>query len=496
MSVRASLPDDNREAIMKTVIKGGHIVAYDGSEHRLIRDGTVTFEDDRIIHVGKHHAGEVDATIDAGGKLVCPGFINLHTHLLFEAGGRYMPDVGRTDLFGNTYFNYQLPLPGRKGYYEGERADLGGRYAALSVLKSGATTVVDCGISVKDPERLVDVLGEIGIRAYIAPSFRSAETIGDAQGRIVYDWNEEKGMQGLDRAIRFIKRFDGAHNARIRGMIVPMQADTCSEKLLREAKTAASDLGVRIQIHTAQNVREFMEIIRTRRKTPVEFLSSVGLLGPEVTLAHCIIVSGHSWANYPFGDDLKIISDAGSSVAHCPIVFARRGLALESFAEYLKTGINMGIGTDSYPNDILDEMRVAYLTCKLAEKSFAAGSCGQIFNAATLGGARALGRDDLGRIAPGAKADITIVDLCKLHFGPIRDPIKALVILATGQDVDTVIVDGRTLFQDGQVVGIDEQELLKEVQDSAEKAWAMAPEMNWDGKSLDEVSPMTFKLWE
>ena len=481
---------------MKTAIKGDYIVAFDGTEHRILRDGIVVFEDDRITHVGRDYSGEVDATIDGKGKLICPGFINIHTHLLYEAGGRYMPDVGRNDVFGNTYFNYQLPLPGRTGYYESETAELGGLYAAACVLKGGATTVVDSGAVVKDPDRLVDVLGELGIRAYMGLGFRSAETVADKQGRIIYDWNEDRGMEKFKAAVDFIKKHDGNYNSRIKGMLFSSQADTCSEKLLRETKAAAADLDVCIQIHTGQNGREFKEILWRTRKTPVEYLDSVGLLGPEVSLAHCIFITGYSWAAYPFGDDLKIIADAGASVAHCPLVFARRGLALESFERYLKAGVNMSIGTDSYPNDILDEMRVAYLACKLVEKSFAVCTCGDIFNAATLGGAKYLGRDDLGRIEPGAKADFTIIDLTQIHIGPIRDPIKALITMATGKDVDTVIVDGRTVVQGGRVVGLDEEQFLADVQESADRSWAMAPEMNWDGKSLDEVSPLTFKLWE
>ena len=480
---------------MKTVIKGGHIVAFDGREHRILNDGSVVFEDDKITHVGKTFSGKTDSQIDAQGKLVCPGFIDIHTHLLYEAGGRYTPDVGRTDTFGNTYFNYHLPLPGHKGYYEGETADLGGLYTALCVLKGGATTVVDSGVVVEDPDRLVDVLGGLGIRAYLGRGFRSGDTLADQQGRVIYDWNEKRGMERFRDAIEFIKKHDGKYNGRIKGMLFPSQADTCSEKLLRDTKAAAAELGIQIQIHTAQNGREFKEILWRTRKTPVEFLASVGLLGPEVSLAHCLFVTGHSWAAYPFGDDLKIIADSGASVAHCPIVFARRGLAMESFHRYLKAGINMSIGTDSYPNDILDEMRIAYLACKLTEKSFAVCTCGDIFNAATLGGANFLGREDLGRISVGAKADFTVVNLTQIHFGPIRDPIKALITMGTGKDVDTVIVDGRTLVQGGRVMGVDEDKVLGDIQRSAEKSWARAPEVNWDGRSLDEVAPQTFKPW-
>ena len=479
------------------MIKGGWIIAFDGMQHRLIENGVVAYENDRIVHVGKRSIDDdFEQIVNAEGKLVSPGLINCHTHLLYEAGGRYTPDVGRTDLFGNTYFNYQLPLPGATGFYEGECADIGGRYAAACVLRSGATTVVDSGAVVEDPDRLVDVLGEMGMRAYVGLGFRSANTLADKKGRIVFDWNEKRGLTALAAAGSFIQRHHGRYDGRIQGMLFPWQADTCSKKLLRAARATAEELGVRIQIHTAQNGREFKEILWRNRRTPVEFLADAGLLGPDTSLAHAIFVSGHSWAAHPFGDDLKLIADSGTSVAHCPVVFARRGLSLESFQRYLDAGINMTIGTDTYPNDVLEEMRTAYVTAKLADRSFSVASSGDIFNAATLGGAKFLGRDDLGRIAPGAKADIIVIDLKKLHFGPIRDPLKALLTMASGRDVEYVIVDGRTLVQDGRIRGLDESALLNKVQKSAEKSWSMTAQVNWEGKDLEEISPLTFLPWD
>src|ERR687898_850777 len=114
-------------------------------------------------------------------------------------------------------------------------------------------------------------------------------------------------------------------------------------------------------------------------------------------------------------------------------------------------------------------MRWASMMCKVMEHDFTVATAADVFNAATLAGARALGRDDIGRLAPGAKADLVILNMQSLRIGPYRDPIKALVNCGTGDDVETVIVDGRTVVEAGRVAGVDEAALRREAQDEAER---------------------------
>src|SRR4030081_2636771 len=119
----------------------------------------------------------------------------------------------------------------------------------------------------------------------------------------------------------------------------------------------------------------------------------------------------HSWAHYPYVDDLQMLADSGASVAHAPQKYAKMGIMLESFERYRQLGINVALGTDTFPQDMIAEMRLAGLMCLFAEGNFRVGKALDVFDAATLGGAKALGRDDLGRLAAGAKADIVLVDL-------------------------------------------------------------------------------------
>jgi cytosine/adenosine deaminase-related metal-dependent hydrolase len=154
----------------------------------------------------------------------------------------------------------------------------------------------------------------------------------------------------------------------------------------------------------------------------------------------------------------------------------------------------MGIGTDTYPKDIISDMRYAALASRVADKSFLAGHPRDVYNAITLGGAEMLGRDDLGRLQKGAKADIAIINLRDIAFGAVRDPIRSLMETAVSRDVRTVIVDGETLVDGGKYLRLNEEELLQRVQVKGEQVWDSVPRWHWTGKLIDDVVPLSFKM--
>jgi 5-methylthioadenosine/S-adenosylhomocysteine deaminase len=474
---------------MKTLIHGGDVVAHAAGGHRLLRNGALVFEDDRVTFVGRAFAGPVDRRIDASGKLVIPGLVNIHCHADVEAGGRLIADVGRRDYFHTGFLNYYGARKGAMSLGPRQDPDVGGRFAMAEMLRNGCTTVVDIGVAAESHARIA---GELGLRAYVSPAYKSAEYVVDAAGRLSYEEHEAEGVAGLERAKEFIRKHAGAHGGRIQGMLFPYQVDTCSPALLRATRKAADELGVGIEIHAGQNLLEFHEILRRHTMTPVEYLADTGLLGPDAIVGHCIISTAHHLAALPGGRDLEVLAQTGASVAHCPLVFARGGNALESFAKYRRAGINVGLGTDTYPRDLISEMRWASNLCKIVERDFTVATAADVFSAVTLGGARALRRDDLGRLAPGAKADIVLIDMRSFRMGPYRDPIKALVQCGTADDVDRVIVDGKTVVEDGHVVGLDEAALLAQAQAEADRLWSTVPEWHWQGLTADQLSPQSF----
>lgn len=482
-----------------TVIRGGWIVAYNGTEHRILRNGVIVISGDTIKEIGTKYNGAADNTIDASNDLVIPGLVNCHVHVSSMAGDRMILDEGRRDVFRSGFLNY-YPTRGVNGpsmsSFEDPESVI--RYSLASLLRFGSTTIVEIGAEFSgSPKLFTEIAGELGIRLYTCPGFNSASHYWDQGGRHHMHWDEDAGIRGLEKAVEYIRHWDGSYNGRVKGILVPHEFHASTHDLLRRTKSAAQDLNVGITLHLAESVMEYHDTIRSQGKSPIQVLADLEFLGPEVILGHCVYIAGHSATAYSpyYQDDLKTLAATHATVAHSPLVFGRRGVALESFQRYLDAGVNVAIGTDSYPQDILDELKFVSILGKVTDRAFDNARARDVFNAATLGGAKALGRDDLGRLAPGAKADIVIVDLSKLRVGPFLDPIKALVHCGNGEIVDTVMVGGKILVSGGAVVDWDEVELLQKVRASADSMWQHFSEFHYDNNKLQEAYPPAFKLW-
>jgi 5-methylthioadenosine/S-adenosylhomocysteine deaminase len=251
-------------------------------------------------------------------------------------------------------------------------------------------------------------------------------------------------------------------------------------------------LAVPIHIHAGGNFREFLEILNKHRKPVAEYLADTGILGPRTTLGHMAITGGHSRVDYPRGDELQILADTGATIGHCPHKCAKMAFAMESFDQYLAAGVRIGLGTDTYPLDIVSEMRYASLISRLVDRKATGARPADVFNAATIGGANALGRPDLGRLAAGCKADLVIIDLRTTRYGPARDPINALVEYGGGADVETVIVDGEVVIENGRSTRIDDDALFAQAETGAKRAWDSWAARDWNSRNVDQIIPPAF----
>ena len=477
---------------MKIRIDGGVVVAWSGAGHEIVPDGSVTIENDKIAAVGTDRSQPVDKVIDASGKIVSPGFVNLHVHSQLNVGDYLLADVTRKDYLTANWFVFGAPLKEKVASPPAPAVAIGRKFALFSALKNGSTTVLDPGGGPGAFDEYVAIVGRQGGRVYFSPPYRSSDIFTDVRGRHYYEEREDKGRPGLKRAVEFIKQYQGAHHGRIQGILNPAQAETCEPSLLEESAAAARELDVPIHIHAGGNTREFLHILNTYRKPVVEYLAGTGILGPRTTLGHMAITGGHSRIDYPRADELKLIAESGATVGHCPHKCAKMAFAMESFDQYVAAGVKIGLGTDTYPLDIIAEMRYASLISRLVDRNASGARPADIFNAATVGGADALGRKDLGRLAPGAKADVVIVNLRTTRYGPVRDPINALVEYGSGADVDTVLVDGEIVIANGRSTRIDEDELFAQAEAGAKRAWDSWADRDWNGRSTEDINPPAF----
>jgi len=474
----------------RLAIRAGWVVAFDGRQHRILRDGVVVLEGDRIVHVGRTYEGAADEGVDARDRVLTPGLISTHAHIGGSPLDRsFIEDRGNPQFWYSGLFE-MLPVRGEAQDEEAGRACVD--FSMAELLRGGVTTVMEIGGL---GEYVVERAAHYGLRVYMGLTFRSGRWLTRDGRRVVWEWNEEDGRRGLRRAQEFFDKHDGAHGGLVRCYFSPAQVDTCSADLLREAKRQADAAGRPFTLHTSQSVVEFNEMLQRHGKTPVAWLDELGVLGSNTVLGHAIIIGGSSWTNYPAGD-VGLLAEAGCTVAHAPWVFARRGVVMESFALYRAAGINVALGTDTNPQSVIEAMRWAAVCSKIVERNTQATTAADVFDAATLGGARALGRDDLGRIAAGATADLVLWKASSWNMTPLRDPIKNIVYNATAEDVDRVWVGGRLVVDGGRVLAADERAILAALQAGGERMWPRMKQFDWASRDADELSPLSYPEWE
>jgi cytosine/adenosine deaminase-related metal-dependent hydrolase len=175
-------------------------------------------------------------------------------------------------------------------------------------------------------------------------------------------------------------------------------------------------------------------------------------------------------------------------------VFCRRGIALHTIGRYVRAGITVGLGTDTFPHNFIDEMRTACYSARVLSGDFAAASTAEAFNAATIGGATVLKRADLGRIATGCKADFSLVQLDHPYMQPLREPLRSLIYSASDRAIRDVYVDGVQVVDHGEVLNIDVEAALAGLCQAQQQTMASVHERDWAGRSIEQMSPMVFPL--
>jgi 5-methylthioadenosine/S-adenosylhomocysteine deaminase len=463
------------------------IVAWDeGAKcHAYLRDADVVFAGNTIVHVGRGYEGRVDVEVDGRQRLVMPGLVNIHAHPSGEPLRKGITDETRSPGFHHSSLYEFLTVFDNDA--EGRLASL--QVALSELLLSGCTTVTDLSLPY---EGWLDALGASGMRAVVAPGFRDARWQTRDGHTLEYVWDEAAGREAFEIARQTIDRAEQHSSGRLTGMVYPAQIDTCSAQTLRDAYDYAEERDLPWQTHAAQSMTEFHEMQRRHGKTPIQFMHDTGVLGARTIIGHGIFLDHHPWLHWTSRGDLALLADNAVNVAHCPTVFARRGITLRTFGEYVRRGINLGMGTDTYPHNFIEEMRAAAYYARVIAESVDDLNTSDVFNAATVGGARALGRDDIGRLAPGCRADVVLVDISEPSMMPLREPLRSLIYVAADRAVRDVYVDGLQVVADGKVLSMDYAAASEALQAAQARSLARTADLDWAGRSDEEMAPMVF----
>lgn len=428
-----------------TAIFGSYVLTRRDGVQDVLRDHWVLLEGSRIAAVTRTRP-LADQIFDRPGRFVLPGLLNLHNHCFSEAVARSHTEDGNGRR-NNQSIVYTVLLPltkrGADILSPAERLDIA-RLGILQLLKGGATTVME-PFRNTIPE-MFEAAAEMGIRFYGAPYlFSTSDAQAGADGVVRYHGDD--GQADLDTWNTLHQRWHGEASGRIRLAMSPHATDTCGPDLLRECARRARELEVPITTHLAQSQAEVATIGRRHGgQTPAEYLDGLGLLAPDLLAAHCIASSD---------DDLRLMAARGATVLNCPRVFARTGTSA-AFGRFAGHGVRTVVGTDGYNMDLLGELNAASMISKIAAGDATVASSPALIDAVTATAAAAIRRPDLGVIAPGATADLTVVDMTHPQFQPLFDPRRGLIALANRADIDLVVVDGRLLVSGGQYLHADE----------------------------------------
>ncbi len=466
------------------------VIAWDEGSGRQSyrRDVDVVFSGDRIAFIGRDYAGMADRVIDGSARLVMPGLINIHSHPEHEP------------LYRGIREEHGLPSMHMTGLYERSQAmsapddearAASAEFAYCELLRSGVTSLVD--VSPPWPG-WVELFARSGMRGFLAPGYASARWSMADDHELHYAWDEARGRAGFAAALDIIDAAIADSCGRLSGIVSPMQIDTCTADLLRDSREAARERALPFTVHVAQSVIEVREMIRRHGQTPVQWAHSLGILGPGAILGHALYLDTHSWIRWWTKTDLAILGDSGTAVAHCPTPFARYGHVMENFGDYLRAGVTMGLGTDCSPHNLVEEMRKAAVLARIAARDINTVTTADLFHAATVGGANALLRNDLGRLAVGSKADIVLVDLDCPQMQPARDPLRSFVYHAADRAVRELFVDGRQVVADGRVLTLDQEGAGGRLRAAQQRMEALAPSRDYRRRSAAEITPLSLPL--
>jgi len=474
-----------------TIIRNADwVIEWDGKRHAYRRHIDILIEDDHILKLEPEirlQSAKLVNEIDGRGFLVMPGLIDLHSHPATEPGYRGVrEDHGNLEHHMASLYErfqaFQLSEVGRKAALE---------IAYGELMQSGVTTVCDLTFPIAGWD---DILRRSGMRVYVAPGYASGRWVMKNKVEIGYKWDEQAGELLFERAVGLIERLEKDSSGLFRGMVYPAQIDTTSEHLFRKGIDYARATKRPITTHASQSIIEFWEIARRHAMTPVQWLHKIGFLGPNASLGHCIFIDEHSSIHWHTHSDIALLAETGTTVAHCPSPFARYGEHLENIGKYQQRGVNIGIGTDVSPHNLIEEMRLAIVLGRVHARDIRAANTQSVFNAATIGGAKALGREDLGRLAPGTKADFLMVDLQHPTMTPARDPLRALVWSGADRPIRHVYVDGRAIVRDYRPVGLSFVEAAGILAQEQERMLVDAPLRDYAGREAEMIAPLSLAM--
>jgi len=436
------------------LLKNADVLVTMDSQRREIPGGGVFIRDGVIEAVGPSAElpASADQVISLAGCVALPGLVNTHHHM-YQSLTRAIPGAQDAELF--AWLRRLYPIWSR---LTPEMIRVSTLTAMAELILSGCTTSSDHLYLYPNGSRLddsIDAAATLGMRFHAA---RGSMSVGESDGGLPPDALVEDEASILRDTRRLIESWhDSSRHAMLRIVVAPCSPFSVSRELMRESADLARAYGVCLHTHLAENDNDVAYSREQFGMTPAQYVQELGWVGHDVWHAHCVKLDAPG---------IGLFARTGTGVAHCPCSNMRLASGIAPIAALRDAGVAVGIGVDgSASNDgahLLGEARQAMLLARVAHGP-AAMSARQSLELATLGGARVLGRDDIGALAPGMSADVVAFSLEGLAMAgaAVHDPVAAL-LFCSPQTVSHSIINGRPVVSDGQLLPIELPALVEQ----------------------------------
>lgn len=459
---------------MNLVITNATIVTCD-DQRRVMEDGAIAIEGSRIVALGdtNHVLSSFPhyEMMDGRGLAILPGLINAHTHTVLTALRGTVEDWD-----GDIIYRYMSPI---SYVMEGGEREVMASLGCLEAIRSGTTTLVD---PFRHVSTYAGAMAHSGMRLWLSESCADIDTRKIRFGHYVPD--EAFGQQFLERSELLIQEWHGARNGRINCQVAAHATDNCSPSMLKSLHSLARKYDLTRTCHLAQSMGEVQAVQKAYQLTPAEYLESEAWLGPDLTAAHWTFCTPR---------DIEILAKTKTRLAHTPASFSRRGLHKALLGLIRDAGVEIAIGTDNMSEDMFHAMAMGSIVQRTGRGRDNEGgispSAQDILDMVTRNGASSVGCHNIGQIAKGFKADLTILDLNTPALRPVIRVRSNIVHYGHPGCVHSVMVDGDFIMRDRKVLTLDESALMTEAQDVTERVWKRMVKENPDIRPLDgEIS--------
>jgi 5-methylthioadenosine/S-adenosylhomocysteine deaminase len=438
------MPDPEKESV--SLLLTAAWVLTMNEEGQVFAPGAVAVREADLVAVGPKEelVGRFVAArvLDYPQGLILPGLINAHTHAAMALFRGLADDLPLDEWLNSHMFPAERHLDYHFVYW-------GTRLAVAEMLLSGATTFCDMYLFT---DAVAQAAADTGIRAVV--------------GEVLYDFpspNYGAPENGLRFTEDLIRSYQG--HPRVRVAVQPHAVYTCSPELLEKSQALADRYHTRWIIHLSETAREVADCLEHYGVTPVGHLQRLGLLKENTVADHAVVLTE---------GDMDLLAASGAGAVHCPESNMKLASGMAPVTDLLARGVPVGLGTDGCASnnnlDMLSELDTAAKLAKVRDLDPTALPAREALALATRQGAMVLGlQEEVGRLVPGLKADLAVLDLDQPHLTPLYDPFSHLVYAATGADVQTVVVEGRILVEDRRLVAFDLEETLARARELARK---------------------------